>query len=159
MLYRGFAGLESVGDLFEKLKRDYSRLIQNGNDPDFAFNFIVTALHLIDWLYPNSKKDCDALEASEPLLKICFHIANGAKHFEATAKKHDSVSGVEPGALRLGSPNHSDGGLRFGSQYTGLIVKLSGEAEERFGSHMPINRLATHLLKFWESKLSNEAEL
>ncbi len=62
-----------------------------------AFDFFVTAEHMIDWLYPgypNNGRRKD-LRNSEPLLLICSHIANGSKHFQASAGHHNSVEKTE----------------------------------------------------------------
>ena len=155
MSYTGFASLQSASDLFEKLKRDHKRLIENRNDPDFAFNFFVTALHLLDWLHPRSRTDRDRLEQSELLLQICSHIANGAKHFEATARKHKSVADVEKGkGLVFDSPRNANGALIFDDPRSGLIVKLTDEAEKKYGPQISVQTLADEIMKLWESILN-----
>jgi hypothetical protein len=93
---QGFAQLRSTHDLLSKLKSDRARMEGDPNDVYPAFDFFVTAEHLVDWYYPDTqdqkrRRDRTDLRNSEPLLQIVSHIANGAKHFEATAAHHQSV--------------------------------------------------------------------
>jgi hypothetical protein len=65
-----------------------------------VFDFFVTADHVLDWLLPDSpgksrKVERSARRAGNRLLEITSHIANGAKHFRATAAHHKSVADVE----------------------------------------------------------------
>jgi hypothetical protein len=86
--------LKDAHDLRAKMRRDLQRLRAAPLDPDCAFNFFVTAEHMLDWIYPKKagKADREAAKQSEILLRICSHLANGLKHFEVESKQHDSVS-------------------------------------------------------------------
>jgi len=91
--FKGFASLKTSGDLLGKLKYDYKRMLSNPYDAYAAFDFFVTAYHMLDWLHPiptgkaAQKKNDEARSAEETgsiLLQVCSHIANGVKHFQAT---------------------------------------------------------------------------
>ncbi len=92
----GFGNLQTPLDLLRKLRHDLERMKADPLDTYAAFDFFVTAEHLVDWTIPDQRDknrggDRKALRASEPLLQVTSHIASGAKHFRATAAHHDSV--------------------------------------------------------------------
>lgn len=80
------------------------------NNQYAAFDFFVTAEHILDWIHPgrDSEPQRRNLRSKEPLLQIVSHIANGAKHFEAAYGHHKSVSDIEkeryyePGCVEKG---------------------------------------------------------
>jgi len=100
----GFFGVRSPHDLLAKLRHDLDRLTdpQQRFHQQAAFDFFVTAEHIVDWLHPdqvaNDRAALDrrkAFRASHPLLRLVSHLANSGKHFEAFAKQHRSVAGTE----------------------------------------------------------------
>jgi hypothetical protein len=107
-LFAGFAELREPRDLVKKLQFDFERIKNSPQDQYAAFDFFVTAEHIVDWLHPKITQDRISLRASEPLLQITSHIASGAKHFETTDARHKSVSDihkshyVEPGYVEDG---------------------------------------------------------
>jgi hypothetical protein len=58
-----------------------------------AFDFFVTAYHMVEWLHPGKSNESkrEQLKGSSNLLQTISHLANGAKHFQATHKQHASV--------------------------------------------------------------------
>jgi hypothetical protein len=97
--FQGFATLATPKDLLEKLRHDLKRIEAALADPYPAFDFIVTAEHMLDWCYPDSasrknKKIREQLRMNDALLRVISHLATGIKHFEATASHHQSVSSV-----------------------------------------------------------------
>jgi hypothetical protein len=46
----GFFTLQTAHDLFAKLQREFDRLSARPTDIDVAWNFFVTADHLVDWV-------------------------------------------------------------------------------------------------------------
>jgi hypothetical protein len=123
MAYEGFAGLQTPEDFLGKLQRDYEVLKSDQYNTDAHFNFYVTALHLLDWKYPDNipgnKEMKRELTRNNVLLQICSHIANGAKHFVASASRHRLVSGVNPGGLLLANPR-TDTGHRLPTRAPGV---------------------------------------
>src|SRR5690348_11422522 len=81
---RGWATLQTPQDLARKVQRDLKRLESSPADVDAAFDFFLTAFHVLDWVHPDSKAEQNRLRQTEPLLDIIGHLCNGAKHFEAT---------------------------------------------------------------------------
>lgn len=99
--FKGFALLQQPADLVAKLAHDYERIRAAPADTYAAFDFFVTAEHIVDWLLPdspgvNQSSARKAKRESSELLKITSHIANGAKHFQALAKQHKSVTDLTP---------------------------------------------------------------
>lgn len=77
--------------LLEKVIHDIERLRANHLDAYAAFDFFVTARHIPDWVYPNDSAKRDALFAKYVELRVCRHLAEGAKHFLATHSCHKQV--------------------------------------------------------------------
>ena len=92
--FKGFFELQKPADLLDKLRHDYKRLQSVPTDTYAAYDFFVTGYHMLDWLYPNDKKRQGQEEKASVPIQVCSHIANGVKHFRATAKKHQSIAGV-----------------------------------------------------------------
>lgn len=145
--------LKTPTDLLGKLEVDYSALQRNRGDPYLAYNFFVTAEHMLDWVYPgNANRGKRTAERnSEILLQVCSHLAAGAKHFTVEAKHHNSVSA--PGKRRrwnplagpLSSPQLTPGGIPV------LTIKLEGEAEESIGPSVEVLRLAQMVIEYWRN--------
>jgi len=147
-------GLTSPRDLLAKLRHEHELLHQDSDNAYVAFNFFVTAEHLLDWLYPGNagKARREQLRGQEVLLQIVSHIANGAKHFVVEAKHHKAVSA----SGRLGSffPSSYFGSGYFGSGYFGkgrLTLHLTGDAATAFGSSVAPIDLADKVLAYWEA--------
>jgi len=84
-------GFKTPHDLWAKLKRDAKRVEAAKDDDieyqDQAFNFLLTANSLRDWILKYSFTPQDLCEIREfeklPLcLRICRDLANSSKHFE-----------------------------------------------------------------------------
>jgi hypothetical protein len=88
----GFGTLQSAGDLPAKLRHDYSRIERDPTDQYAAFDFFVSAEHMVDWILPGrANKDArEAIRESDVLLQLVSHIASGSKHFGAEARHHQS---------------------------------------------------------------------
>ena len=144
--FKGFAVLRTPHDLLLKLQHDMTRMSVDSSDEYAAFDFFVTAEHLIDWLHPGSKSDREALRGSDPLLKITSHLANGAKHFAATAQHHKSVTSVE-------RDGYADD--YFADDYVEepIVITLSQQEAIALGcSQIDAITLAYRVLAHWQSK-------
>ena len=64
---KGVFNLRTPIDLLDKLKYDYAVFEKDKNNPYLAFNFFVTAEHMLDWIYPgySNKGKRTALRDSE----------------------------------------------------------------------------------------------
>jgi hypothetical protein len=62
----------------------------------YAFDFVVTGWHMVDWKYrnPHDPARLDFLKCHS-VLRICEHLAVGAKHFKSARASLDSVTGTE----------------------------------------------------------------
>jgi hypothetical protein len=143
--FKGFATLQTAGDLLRKVRHDHDRLRSAPDDVYAAFDFFVSAYHMLDWLHPNDDKGRKAEEKGSLLLQVCSHIANGAKHFQATNKRHTSVADLhsEEGAFQRDSFQ----GDAF--QVGGLFVELDGPAAVAFGRRLEVIDLAGRVLAHW----------
>ena len=148
--FKGVFSLQTAEDLFRKLESDFERMGEDRHDPYAAFDFFVGAYHLIDWHLPGNskidKENRDKFEQQEILLQICSHLANGSKHFEATAAKHQSVQGT-------GTERGFGSGFSDDFDKGGLIVNLDGVAAATLGDKIRAVALAKDVLAFWKTTL------
>ena len=148
--------LQGPQDLFQKLKHEYVTLNSNPTDSYGAYNFFVTAWHLLDWLYPGdaNKSVRSKLRGSEPLLQVLDHLASGAKHFEIDPKRHTSVrkTGGPPSWAEI--PFSQSPGRRPVNSNV-LYVFLDGPAATRYGPYVSVTDLASKVVDFWEQRLNS----
>jgi hypothetical protein len=94
----GFNGFFDVRDpqaLFQKMRYDYGRMLASPLDAYPAWDFFVTANHLIDWIWPSAGTAQHREERKwEAIPRICEHLANGAKHFIVN-REHSAVLQIE----------------------------------------------------------------
>jgi len=140
--------LQTPADLLIKLHRDYDRMLETPVHPYPAFDFFVTAEHLLDWQHPGrtNRATRTALREAEPLLAITSHIANGAKHFRVEDDRHVSVGGyhfTEPGvAFPLSFP------LSF--KTAALVVELEDCSLPGFDREISVVELGRLVLLYWD---------
>jgi len=153
--FRGLFELQSPQDLLEKLHHDYARLQQSPLDQYAAFDFFVTAEHMLDWLYPNDSQKRKNVRDQSVLLQVCSHIANGSKHFVASDKRHVSVKDARKneGAFQRDAfqPDAFD--------VPRLQIDLQGKAAQELGECIDTFELAGKVLNFWKNyqDISSEA--
>jgi len=149
----GFADLRSPEDLFRKLVNDHERMRADPMDMYAAFDFFVTAEHLIDWTMPDAvgnkqRVARQALREQERLLQITSHIANGAKHFRATEQRHKSVADVN--AVEGASSPNAFSTKAFSPaafSFSGIHVELDD------GTLRHAYDLAEDVLTYWRRRL------
>ena len=148
---KGAFTLVTPHDLLAKLQSDYKALLMEPGSPYLAFNFFVTAEHMLDWIFPGyaQKSKRQSERDSSVLLQVCSHLATGAKHFIAEAKHHTSVS--ESGRRRPWNPLAGPLGGPFvrRSAASGLWVHLDGDAKIVLGSSVQVSKLAEQVLDYW----------
>ncbi len=149
---QGLFDLKNPLDLLKKLHYEYEELKKDRLNSFVAFNFFVTAEHMLDWVYPGStnKKRREQVRRDSVLLQICSHVANGAKHFEVEAKHHVSVSDT---SKRVGNPLKSPifhSPIFHPDVVSGLFLTLDGEAGKKLGVYVNVLSLAKQVLEFWE---------
>ena len=138
-MLKGFLGLFTAKDLFEKLKSDYEEFCAKPKDSYKAFNFFVTAEHIPDWI------ENVGIKYKEPILRVCSHLATGAKHFEVKNKDKKSVEGFSVDVYV------EDGYVEDGYVETVLVVNLTAEEAETIGAEsIELNELAKNVFEYWE---------
>jgi hypothetical protein len=153
--FRGFAALQRPADLVAKLEHDLQRIRAAPNDVYAAFDFFVTAEHIIDWLLPDAPDSSQSgarrlKRDSSELLKATSHIANGAKHFQALAKQHDTVAALENNSGGFDPKSLSPRSFDAGSfQMHGLNISLE------CGRVIHVLTLAEDVLEYWRSEIGS----
>ena len=103
--YSGFFELRTPRDLLEKARRDLERLRREPLNEESAFDFFVTVRHVPDWMEAQRMGTATAIFDQFVELRICRHLADGAKHFVATHNMHKQVqsTATTPGAFQAGA--------------------------------------------------------
>ena len=154
--FRGLFQLQSPEDLLDKLAHDYDRFEKSQLDQYVAFDFFVTAEHVLDWLYPDdedktisksNKERRKDVRSKSLLLQVCSHIASGSKHFVALDSRHVSVKDAS---------KHEGAFAREAFSPTGfdvprLEIRLQGEASRELGESIDAFELAGKVLDFWKN--------
>ncbi len=146
----GIFELKTAKDLYSKLKREYLAFENDQINSDIAFNFFVTAWHLLEWAYPGDKSTQKTIRDSNVVLQICEHLAVGAKHFKPTSKKHTSVkdSDISGGVWAKGG--WANGVWKKGVWGEKLVISLDGDASNTFGRQINAIDLAKAVMAFWQ---------
>ena len=150
---KGIFELSKPTDLLKKLHHEFEQLRKEPDNTYVAFNFFVTAEHILDWLYPKkaNKKKREKLRDSSVLLQICSHIASGSKHFEVEDRHHQSVFGTDHVGGYWAKGYFPKG--YFPSGYfpeSNLIIRLQGNAKKQLEESISAIKLATMVVEFWD---------
>jgi hypothetical protein len=154
---KGFANLSNALDLLCKLRHDRTRMNSNIMDTYAAFDFFVTAEHMVDWLLPDvlgqsRREERKGFRNSNRLLQITSDIASGAKHFQALAQHHDSVDGLANVFGGFDPQSFSADSFCPGSfKLAGLNINLND------GSNIHALTLADDIIEFWSHKLEGKS--
>lgn len=146
----GVFDLETAGDLYNKLKRNYAAYEKDPINSDLAFDLFVTAWHLLEWVYPNDSTKQKEVRDSNVVLQICEHLAVGAKHFEPKNPKLESVkrSSLSGGAWTEGV--WAKGAWKKGAWGEKLSIALENEAAKQYGENILAIDLAKDVMAFWK---------
>lgn len=146
-------GFRSASELFDKLQADYQRLASDPLDSYAAYDFFVTAWHLVDWTHSpvHDSGGRDALLARAPVLRVCEQVAVGAKHVEPYATRYALASNAEsatPWAPLTWPP----------STWTGdLFIRFDGRARELYGDQLTVMQLAQLVIDVWRREFQSQA--
>ena len=133
--------------LFEKLEHDFKLLVDDDIDVYRAFNFFITAEHLPDWVGDVRIKD------NNPYLRISSHLATGAKHFEVTNPKKNSI---ESGCVDV---YVAEGYVEDGYFKTVLSLNLTNSEAQEIGSNsISVLSLAEEVLSYWSNYFASKSE-
>ena len=158
----GVFTLSSPRDLFEKLRHDLEELAAKPDNPYLAFNFVVTAEHMLDWVHPGpaNEKIRRARRDSEPLLALISHLASGAKHFAFLLPHHKAVEDRGSEIVSVSTILSAGRGSRIIQQpHSYLIVHLDGQAEQKFGPYIGIVDLAKATYEYWSKDSSIQSSI
>ena len=122
---KGVFGLNSHMDLFKKLEWEFAQLTAEPDNAYLAYNFFVTAWHLLDWKYPSVTDTSirNKIREQTPLLQICEHLAVGSKHFDPRSKHLKAVSDSKRGGVWAEGTWASDA-WKEGAWASWLVVSL-----------------------------------
>ena len=146
----GLFDLVTADDLCAKLDHDHRRVKADSADVFAAFDFIVTAWHLLEWKYPGNKAKAerDDLCQQYPILSLCEHLCVSGKHYEPTNPKLQSLQGsFRHSAWKRGI--WASGIWAKDVWQDGLIIELSGAAKDAFGDRLTMERFADLVMQFW----------
>jgi hypothetical protein len=151
---KGLFGLNNFADLFKKLEREFEQLVAEPTDAYLAYNFFVTAWHLLEWKHPglSGKPIRDKIRDQTPLLQICEHLAVGAKHFEPTNPKLKAVSASKKSNGWTNNAWAADAWTE-GAWTSSLVIELTGDAQKAYGTHIKVEDLAHFVMEYWRSLL------
>jgi hypothetical protein len=147
---KGVFELRSPRQLFEKLEADYKRVLADPLDSFAAYDFFVTAWHLVEWKHPPATDAAGriALLARIPVLRVCEHLAVGAKHFEADSTRHTRVSNTRSTSV-WASGTWAPGTWAPGTWAGDLVVTLDGVARATLGDQLTVPELAGVVMDAW----------
>ena len=147
--HKGFGSLQTPLDLLSKLEHDLERMRVSPEDTYAAFDYFVTAEHVIDWAYPDDGAKRSELRKNVRMLEIVSHIANGNKHFQATQSRHKSVEKVTEHGRGFCPSSFDSSSFDPGSfQFTGLTISLDD------GSNIHATKLAEDVYEFWSNEIN-----
>jgi hypothetical protein len=143
----GIFWMETPRQLFNKMVNDANHLATYHLDPAACFNFFVTAEHMADWLWPGAENNTKRkkLKESDPVLKICSQVANGAKHFRTEAKRHNSINATSVSSV------HSFGASDPCPDDYEFVIHLNAPDAVTLGCQsLTVRELVKRVLDFWE---------
>jgi hypothetical protein len=148
--WRGFSEwLQTPDDLLRKMSGDFDRMREAPGDPFPAFDFFVGAEHIVDWRWPRDPAKRKEVRSRDPA-KTVSHLANGAKHFEATDPRHESVQGIASegdfGTAVLGRAHLGEMVLGSAGRHALVITMADGRRVEAA-------TLAELVLAYWRVEL------
>lgn len=146
---RGLFQLQTPRDLLRKLIHDYERLQRAPDDAYAAFDFFVTAEHMLDWLYPGApgRANRTAERNDNRILQVVSHLATGGKHMVPEDPRHTSVQHADAAPAPYGAGPYGVG--PYGSGI--LIIQLDRSAASELGDTITPLDLATRVLAFWQA--------
>jgi hypothetical protein len=89
----GFFELGTAENMLAKAKRELTRLEAEASI-DHAYNFFVTAYHIIDYLDGRLSKPVVDSILNDPLIQICGDACNKAKHMRLTRNRPDVATPI-----------------------------------------------------------------
>ena len=153
----GIFTLKTAGDLLGKLERDFEALRARPTDSDACFNFFVTAEHLPEWHLGADAEAASRLRKGEAMLRVCSHIANGAKHFIIKESRHRAVAATHVGCIVSWDPTtgRTSAATTDGS-HSEFFIECATEESKQLGPSISVTALAERILAFWREQLNRQ---
>jgi hypothetical protein len=107
-----------------------------------------TAWHLFEWRFPGDFAKRKNLCAEHPILRVIEHLAVGAKHYEPTDPRLDSVQESRRDACWARGV-WAPGTWAKGSWKDDLVVDLAGDAKSALGEKLTVLQIAKLTVDFW----------
>lgn len=151
---KGVFSLSAHTDLFKKLEWEFDRLIADPSNSYLAYNFFVTAWHLLEWKYPNlsDTHTRNNIREQTPLLQICEHLAVGAKHLEPRSAHLNAVSDSKRSGV-WADGFWAPGFWKEGVWETWIVVTLTDDAQKTYGNTIKVDELARHVMEYWRTAI------
>lgn len=149
---KGVFGLSTHTNLFEKLEWEYHNLVQEPQNAYHAYNFFVTAWHLLEWKILEDHSARKEMRDKNPILQVCEHLAIGAKHFEPDNPKLESVNETKRNSV-WGDGVWAEGAWKEGVWANWLTISLSGDAQKEFGNIVKAHEFARIVMEFWRNEI------
>jgi hypothetical protein len=145
----GLFGMDTPGEMLNKLEKEYRELCANPNDRDVAMNFFVTANHIPDYVFPKSKSEQATMRRSNTALAACEYVANEGKHSFVGNNKITAVSHTELKGAAFDFSSFDSSAFHTGVP----TVHLKDEAATELGPEISALQLAEKVLSFWRTEL------
>lgn len=148
---KGVFGLNTAEDLYRKLQADQARVLADPTDAFAAYDFVVTAWHLCDWRFagklgPARSDFCNRHIA----VRVCEHLATGAKHF-SPGNKHSSVSSTDTGGVWAKGVWGNVWASGVWAEW--IEIELDGDARTTLGDRISIKKLAELVMRAWAEEM------
>jgi hypothetical protein len=139
--------LASPHELFGKLKRDATLLIDDEVTTDRFFNFVITGYSLIDWIRADPAFAGVSVQAlhNDRWLKICGDLATASKHFQLDRRQPLTNSAVSSQGYGVGG--YGKGGYGVGEE--SIEIKLND------GTSINFTDLIRGVVSVWERVLAS----
>ena len=164
-MQEGLFTLATIGQLFEKLGMDLKDLQADPHDVRRAFNFFVTADHMVDWARPDKtfrdgERARTELREQCWLLPLVYQISSGAKHFRALAPTHKSLAGTKTKS-RAVFAEPQIGTRKVFDKTTRLTftIELGPDVAQKYGkSEIDVPVLAAKVFEWWKGYMDKNPQ-
>ena len=146
----GTFDLKSPRHLLDKAKHDLARLRKDPINTYAAFDLFVTLRHIPHWMFPGDDAKAHAMIEAHAELRVCRHIADGAKHFVLRAKHHRQVLRTEKTASAWGNAWGKSWGSSWGENALVIELDLADPGAASLGTHITALELGEKAVKLLE---------
>lgn len=140
-------GITTADDLYDKLQADHAALRADPLNSHAAYNFVVTAWHLREWKFADREERAEVCRR-HPILRVCEHLAVGAKHMRPDPQRHRSVA--DSSVAGVWAPGTwAPKTWAKGTWGEWLQIDLDSEARELYGASLRILDFAVLVMQAW----------